>query len=329
MNNPLVSIIIPTFNRAHFIGETLDSVLAQTYTNWECIVVDDGSADASAEVLKSYYEKDSRIQYHHRPADRPKGANACRNFGFELSKGDYIQFLDSDDSLDFFCLSERISMVTKNLTINLLIRDTSLLLDNKRNNYSINEDPIIATKDEYLKMFLRYQIPWQTMGAFYKREILDSCRFDEDLDRFQDVSFNIKVLSQFSSLNILRDFKIDTCFRVDNDKLQLEGFMEKVFKSLVKFNKIHIDLIVNSEYRRNLQLFNYHFFTKYLILFFNNNKSASNFVLTSSIRSKLFNFKQKTALILLFIYINTGLIIKTGVGADRFRKYFNHSFLNQ
>ncbi|MCR9183584.1 MAG: glycosyltransferase [Flavobacteriaceae bacterium] len=94
---PLVSIIIPTYNRAHLIGETLDSVLAQTYTNWECIIVDDGSTDATAEVVQTYLDKDPRFQYHHRPADRLKGANACRNYGFEMSKGEYIQWLDSDD----------------------------------------------------------------------------------------------------------------------------------------------------------------------------------------------------------------------------------------
>jgi glycosyltransferase involved in cell wall biosynthesis len=97
MKTPLVSIIIPTFNRAHLIGETLDSVLAQTYTNWECIVVDDGSKDTTEQLMKSYCEKDSRFQYHKRPSDRPKGANACRNYGFELSRGEYVNWFDSDD----------------------------------------------------------------------------------------------------------------------------------------------------------------------------------------------------------------------------------------
>ncbi len=96
---PFVSIIIPTYNRAHLIGETLDSVLAQTYTNWECIVVDDGSTDYTEELMEFYCEEDCRFQYHHRPVHKPKGANVCRNYGFELSKGEYVQWLDSDDLL--------------------------------------------------------------------------------------------------------------------------------------------------------------------------------------------------------------------------------------
>lgn len=93
----LVSIIIPTFNRAHFIGETLDSIISQTYQNWECIVVDDGSSDYTIELLDFYCKKDTRIKFYHRPDSLPKGANDCRNFGFLKSRGEYINWFDSDD----------------------------------------------------------------------------------------------------------------------------------------------------------------------------------------------------------------------------------------
>lgn len=94
---PLVSIIIPTYNREHLIGETLDSVLEQTFLNWECIVVDDDSNDNTEELVKSYIKKDNRFKFYHRPVSRKNGASACRNYGLEKSNGTYIQFLDSDD----------------------------------------------------------------------------------------------------------------------------------------------------------------------------------------------------------------------------------------
>ncbi|MUP44172.1 glycosyltransferase family 2 protein [Gramella sp. BOM4] len=93
----LVSIIIPTYNRAYILGQSLDSVLAQHHRNWECIVIDDDSTDYTKELLEFYCTKDSRIKYFTRPNTRSKGANSCRNFGFEQSKGDYIQWFDSDD----------------------------------------------------------------------------------------------------------------------------------------------------------------------------------------------------------------------------------------
>ncbi len=77
--------------------ETLDSVLNQTYSNWECIVVDDGSTDETSHLIKEYCLKDARFQYHHRPKNRLKGGNAARNYGFEMSKGDYVNWFDSDD----------------------------------------------------------------------------------------------------------------------------------------------------------------------------------------------------------------------------------------
>ena len=70
---PLVSVIIPTYNRAHLIGETLDSVLAQTYQNWECIIVDDGSSDDTDEVIGEYVKKDNRFKYYHRPDEHLPG----------------------------------------------------------------------------------------------------------------------------------------------------------------------------------------------------------------------------------------------------------------
>src|SRR5688500_14327273 len=75
---PLVSIIIPNFNRVHLIGETLDSLLRQSYSNWEAIVVDDRSTDTSLLVIEEYVKKDSRIRFFIRSRE-PKGAPTCRN----------------------------------------------------------------------------------------------------------------------------------------------------------------------------------------------------------------------------------------------------------
>ena len=99
MKNPLVSIIIPTYNRAHLIGETLDCVLAQTYSNWECIVIDEGSMDDTATLLNEYCTKDNRFIFILKSEDIKKGASISRNLGLKTAGGEFIQFLDSDDIL--------------------------------------------------------------------------------------------------------------------------------------------------------------------------------------------------------------------------------------
>jgi glycosyltransferase involved in cell wall biosynthesis len=94
MTHPLVSIIIPAFNVELFIEETIRSVLNQTYSNIECIVIDDGSTDSTAKIIKSIQISDQRIQYYYQVN---KGVSSARNYGFKLSKGEFICFLDADD----------------------------------------------------------------------------------------------------------------------------------------------------------------------------------------------------------------------------------------
>ncbi len=92
----MISVIIPTYNAERYIAETLESVIAQTYTDWECIVVDDGSKDTSAAIVQQYAEREARIHYVYQCN---AGPSVARNHGLQLAKGDYIQFLDADDTL--------------------------------------------------------------------------------------------------------------------------------------------------------------------------------------------------------------------------------------
>ncbi|MDI9412040.1 MAG: glycosyltransferase family 2 protein [Bacillota bacterium] len=91
----LVSIIMPAYNCEDFIGITLDSVINQTYQNWEVIVVDDCSTDNTAKLVQEYVKKDNRIKYH--KLDKNSGAAVARNKAVDLVNGKYMAFLDSDD----------------------------------------------------------------------------------------------------------------------------------------------------------------------------------------------------------------------------------------
>lgn len=91
----LVSIIMPAYNCGDFIGSTLDSVINQSYKNWEVIVVDDCSTDNTADVVQEYIKKDNRIKYH--KLVKNSGAAVARNKAVDLAAGKYMAFLDSDD----------------------------------------------------------------------------------------------------------------------------------------------------------------------------------------------------------------------------------------
>lgn len=97
ISNPLVSVIVPCFKQAQYLSETLDSVLAQTYLNWECIIVNDGSPDNTEEIALSFCDKDYRFKYLKQDN---QGVSNSRNNGILMSSGEYILPLDADDIID-------------------------------------------------------------------------------------------------------------------------------------------------------------------------------------------------------------------------------------
>ena len=94
MNSPFFSVVIPTYNRAKYLPKAVDSILNQRFTDFEVIVVDDGSEDNTSQLMKEFSSKDERLIYIHQVN---KGRSTARNVGIEKAKGEYICFLDSDD----------------------------------------------------------------------------------------------------------------------------------------------------------------------------------------------------------------------------------------
>lgn len=190
MKTHLVSIIIPAFNRAHLIRETLDSVIIQTHQNWECIIVDDGSTDDTLNVLKEYAEKDKRFAYYQRGNDRLKGANACRNIGLDKAVGDYVILFDSDD------------LMTENH-----IEAKLKPLKNGEYDYSIAKTKFFNVDDDRLERYYRFDqyklsahnyivqnINWLTYDACIKKNLAKSVRFNEKLQSGQEYNYFSKMV---------------------------------------------------------------------------------------------------------------------------------------
>lgn len=96
LSNPLISIIVPCYKQAQYLSECLQSVIEQTYQNWECIIVDDGSPDDTENIAKEWCLKDKRIKYLYKDND---GVSAARNAGIAISQGQWILPLDADDKI--------------------------------------------------------------------------------------------------------------------------------------------------------------------------------------------------------------------------------------
>jgi len=114
MENNLVSIITPIYNGAKYISETIESVIKQTYPNWEMIIVDDGSKDNSAEIIRIYEKKDERIKL----VQQANGGSAsARNNGIRLAKGRYIALLDADDIWEKDFLKSQLALIKEKQAI--------------------------------------------------------------------------------------------------------------------------------------------------------------------------------------------------------------------
>lgn len=193
--NSLVSIIIPSFNREDLLPETLDSVLNQTYSNWECIIVDDHSTDRTAEIGMRYSGLDGRITFLLRPNERPKGAASCRNVGLKKAKGNFIQFLDSDDLLHPEKLEKHLKYAKREVVLTgkwgyFSGRDPMERFKYKQKSYRNFRDPLkllscFGKNDEFLPLH-SYLIP---RGVIEK-----TGNWKEDLGNNDDAEYMSRVL---------------------------------------------------------------------------------------------------------------------------------------
>jgi len=116
-DKPLVSIIVPTYNYGRFIEETLECLRAQTYANWECIIVDDGSTDDTAEQVARFMERDARFKFLRQENARQA---AAKNNGLRNSAGQYIQFLDADDLIEPQKLEQQVEYLERHPEIDII-----------------------------------------------------------------------------------------------------------------------------------------------------------------------------------------------------------------
>lgn len=221
----LVSIIIPVYNRVQLIGETLDSILNQTYNNWECIVVDDGSTDDTIRVVKQYSQKDSRIKLYKRPEKYAKGANACRNFGYEKCLGDYINWFDSDDLMNPSFIQKKIEKLEKE-QLDFVISHSVNFDESGQESAIFNKES--KGKEINAENFIGNVINWITMDVMVARESVGDLRFNEKLQSGQEYNFYSRYL-----LNKPKGIFIFECLakrRIHNISIQQELQKDKIKK---------------------------------------------------------------------------------------------------
>lgn len=185
-----IAIVIPVYNRQALVKDALDSVLAQSYSDWECIVVDDGSTDNTWQVLQEYAAKDERIKVFQRNRE-PKGAPTCRNIGWQKATTRHIMFLDSDDIMLSFCLEQRVQFIAENSTLDFALFP---VFQTKKNEYVYRS---LINEKELLNSFLSFQSTFQTSSTLWTKTTLRKINgWDEEALSWQDGEVHIRVLLQ-------------------------------------------------------------------------------------------------------------------------------------
>lgn len=234
-----VSIIIPIFNREHVLQEALDSVANQSHSDWECLLVDDGSTDDSVQVCKNQISKDHRFKlYHRKEFSQNKGPSACRNIGIDHATGSFIIFLDSDDYLGEDCLKDRIAVIEANPE-----KDAWVFKMQEFNEKGLgkvcNIYPEEHTNEKYLQMILKYRIPFSVTCPIWRKEVLKQLQgFDEHFVRLEDPDLHCRALMQGVKFHFDENTAADCFYRVDEDyknRLFNESFRNLYLTSFQQF----------------------------------------------------------------------------------------------
>lgn len=202
MTKPLFSIIIPVYNTAPYLRDCLDSIFNQTFTDWECICVDDGSTDNSSHILDEYQQKDKRFKVIHQ---KNTGVSVARNKGLDMASGKWVSFVDADDIIELGYFTEFINWEEKG-DINFFnmhsIGDTN------------NSDPFYQASrclkiEDYGSLLFDRALGsnidafgW-TWNKFILGDIAKRIRFNTNLDYFEDEVYTLEICDQCTTFSFL------------------------------------------------------------------------------------------------------------------------------
>lgn len=202
MENQLISVIVPVYNVEEYLKQCLDSILEQTFSNYEVILINDGSTDSSGLICQEYAEKDSRIRYFEKENG---GLSDARNYGIEQAQGEYLTFVDSDDFLDKMHLNVLYTaLVSNNVDISIV---------NYANYQTSNATFYLHTFGEYyeknysseelldnLAILERNDLSFSTIwGKLYKRSVFSFLRFPKGVIG-EDVALIYKIYTQVDKI---------------------------------------------------------------------------------------------------------------------------------
>lgn len=230
VNDSLVSIIVPIYNAEKYLDSCIQSVLRQTYTNWELILIDDGSTDKSGRIAEEYGFADERITVFHQ---KNLGVSLARNQGIDEATGNYVVFLDADDELIEDCLAKTVNIAEET--------NADVVAGRSCENQELFQDRIIWTGAEALENSLKdHLFTYSACAKLIRREFIGKTRFTPDIRINEDSYFVFQLLCKQNVFVLTND--VIYFYRANSESSSRTVFSERYFDILkvsdLKYKKI-------------------------------------------------------------------------------------------
>ena len=220
---PLISVVVPVYNVAKYLKKSIESIVNQTYTNLEIILVDDGSKDESGDICEDYSLKDSRIIVIHKPNG---GLSDARNAGIKQAKGEYITFVDSDDTIDYDMIEFLYDLILKFNTKMSICCQTEIFENTNKKNVIGNNEKLKLTGKECIRRMLYHDIVDTSAWAkLYSTKLFRTVKFPKG-KIYEDIATTYRLFQKCDYL---------TRVHFSENKFQLLEMTDKMGLDVIKF----------------------------------------------------------------------------------------------
>lgn len=202
-HTPKISVIVPVYNVEQYLPRCIDSILAQTFTDFELLLIDDGSTDNSGKICDEYAEKDKRIRVWHKENG---GVSSARNVGLDNSCGDWICFVDSDDAVE----SNWLSCYAESFDADLIVQGFQIIYSNGTKYTATQDEKLKKDEQRYELVYLLAKAgmlnpPWNK--CYRSKIIKQNCmKFAEKISLSEDLIFVLDFLTYSKSLHVRNNF---------------------------------------------------------------------------------------------------------------------------
>ncbi len=235
----MVSVVIPCYNQGEFLEECVNSLFNQTFPNWECLIVDDGSTDNSRVIAYNLLKQDNRIKYHYKING---GLSSARNYGINHAIGEYILPLDADDFITTNYLELALIEIQKS-------NNTKVVFGAVQNFGTFNERYVNDSIFNFKKQLISNQI--HCSGIYRKSDALNAGGYDEKMKKgFEDWEFYIRLLGNGGDAVQLKDIalnyrqkEVSMLSTLSEDHLKFEVSNYILSKNIKYYNQNRIDVM--------------------------------------------------------------------------------------